>query len=91
VLVLIGVVGIQITARPDGVIAALLPFHGASQLLDAAVGEPVAFWPRLARTAAYSAALLIIAWVAWRRRAGARRSSGAVAVTHADDRASVGE
>ena len=91
VLMLIGIVGIQITARPDGVISALLPFHGASQLLDAAVGAPVAFWPRLALTAAYSAALLTIAWAAWRHRAGARRSSGAVAVAHADDRARVRE
>src|SRR5262249_40116734 len=36
VLVLIGIVGIQITADPGTVISALLPFHAASQLLDAA-------------------------------------------------------
>ena len=40
VLIPIGIVGIQITARLDGVISPLLPFHGASQLLDAAVGAP---------------------------------------------------
>jgi hypothetical protein len=74
VLVLIGIVGIQITAAPDTIISALLPFHAASQLLDAAVTTPVALWPRLGATAGYSAALLAIAWAAWRHRAGMRRS-----------------
>jgi hypothetical protein len=78
VLVLIGIVGIQITAEPDTVISGLLPFHAASQLLDAAVGAPVAFWPRLALTAAYGAVLLTIAWAAWRHRAGAGRSPGTI-------------
>jgi len=73
VLVLIGIVGIQITADPDTVISALLPFHAASQLLDAADSAPATFWPRLALTVAYSAVLLAIAWAAWRRRAGTRR------------------
>src|SRR5262249_26489179 len=74
VLVLIGIVGIQITADPGTVISALLPFHAASQLLDAADGAPATFWPRLALTVAYSAVLLTIAWAAWRHRARARRS-----------------
>src|SRR5215831_3845181 len=78
VLILIGIVGIQITADPDTVISALLPFHPASQLLDAVGGAPAAFWPRLALTVAYSAVLLAIAWAAWRHRAGARRSPGTV-------------
>jgi hypothetical protein len=78
VLVLIGIVGIQITAEPDTVISALLPFHAASQLLDAAVGAPAAFWPRLAFTVAYGAVLLAIAWAAWRHRAGAGRSPSAI-------------
>ena len=78
VLVLIGIVGIQITADPDTVISGLLPFHAASQLLDAAVGAPATFWPRLALTAAYSAVLLAIAWAAWRHRAGVRRSPNTV-------------
>jgi len=74
VLVLIGIVGIQITAEPDTVISALLPFHAASQLLDDAVAAPAAFWPQLAATVGYSAALLAISWAAWRRRAAVRRS-----------------
>jgi hypothetical protein len=78
VLVLIGIVAIQITAEPDTLISALLPFHAASQLLDAAVGAPAAFWPQLALTMAYSAALLTIAWAAWRHRAGTRRSPSAI-------------
>jgi hypothetical protein len=90
VLILIGIVGIQITARPDGVISALLPFHGASQLLDAAVGAPVAFWPRLAFTAVYSAALLTIAWAAWRRRAGARKSPRTITPARRNDPARAG-
>jgi hypothetical protein len=73
VLVLIGIVGIQITADPDTVISALLPFHAASQLLDDATGTPAALWPRLALTTAYSAALLAVAWASWRHRAGIRR------------------
>ena len=77
VLVLIGIVGIQITADPDTVISAVLPFHAASQLLDA-VGAPAAFLPRLALTVAYGAALLAIAWAAWRHRAGARRSPSTI-------------
>ena len=75
VLVLIGIVGIQITAEPDTLISAILPFHAASQLLDAAVGAPTALWPRLALTVAYSAGLLAIAWAAWRHRTGARSLS----------------
>jgi len=85
VLVLIGIVGIQITADPDTVISAVLPFHAASQLLDAAVAAPTAFWPRLAATVGYSTALLVIAWAAWRRRAAARRPPGQVATTCAGD------
>jgi len=78
VLVLIGIVGIQITADPETLISALLPFHAASQLLDAATGAPTAFWPRLALTVAYSTALLAIAWAAWRHRAGTCRSPGTI-------------
>jgi hypothetical protein len=70
-LVLIGVVGIQLTARSDTVISRLLPFHAPGQLLDASTGGQVAFWPRLAVTAGYAVALLAIAWLAWLRRAAA--------------------
>jgi len=71
VLVLIGIVGVQVTAKPDTVISALLPFHDARQLLDAAVSAPAAVWPRLAVTAVYAAALTVVSWIAWRARAAA--------------------
>jgi hypothetical protein len=45
VLVLIGIVGIQVTSSRYAVIARL-PFHSAAQLLDASVSTPVSFWPR---------------------------------------------
>jgi len=85
VLILIGIVGIQITASPDTTIATLLPFHAARQLLDAAVATPTPFWPHLAVTAIYSTALLGITWAAWRRRAAARRPPAPAATARTDD------
>lgn len=85
VLILIGIVGIQITAQPDTLISALLPFHSARQLLDAAVGASATFWPQLAATAVYSTALLGITWIAWSRRTAARRSPVPVTFPPADD------
>ena len=85
VLILIGIVGIQITASPDTTIASLLPFHAARQLLDAAVATPTPFWPQLAVTAIYSTALLGNAWAAWRRRAAARRPPAPAATARTDD------
>jgi hypothetical protein len=67
-LVLIGLVGIQLTARQDGGIGRLLPFHPAVQLLDASAGAQVAIWPRLVVSAGYAVGLLGVAWVAWLRR-----------------------
>jgi len=75
VLVLIGIVGIQVTTQPDTVISKLLPFHAAAQLLDAATSTPVTLWPRLAASVGYAAALLAITWAAWRRRATARHAT----------------
>ena len=72
VLVLIGIVGIQVTTQPDTVISKLLPFRAAVQLLDAATSTPVTLWPRLVTCIGYGAALLVITWAAWRRRATAR-------------------
>lgn len=77
-LVLIAIVGIELTARSDTVISKLLPFHAAGELLDAAVGAPVSVWPRLAASAAWGAALLGVAWLAWLRRMALRVGRGAV-------------
>jgi len=87
VLILIGIVGIQITADPDTVIAAVLPFHAARQLLDAAVTTPAAVWPRLAVTVVYSTVLLGFTWAAWRRRAAARGAPAPVTTARPDDAA----
>jgi hypothetical protein len=46
--------------------------HAAAQLLDAATSTPVTLWPGLAATIGYGAALVVITWAAWRRRATAR-------------------
>lgn len=70
ILVLMGIVGIQVTAKPDTIVPRLLLFHAARQLLDAAVSGPVALWPRLAFTIGYSAILLGISWAAWCSRCG---------------------
>jgi len=91
VLILIGIVGIQITASPDTIIATLLPFHAARQLLDAAVATPAMFWPQLAFTVVYSTALLGIAWAAWRRRAAARGAPAPVTTARANDPAAARE
>jgi hypothetical protein len=76
VLVLIGIIGIQVTARPDTLISKVLPFHAAAELLDASTSSPVTPWPRLAVEACYGAALLLIAWAMWLRHAGVRRQAG---------------
>ncbi len=75
VLVLIGIVGIQVTAGPGTVISKALPFHAAGQLLDSAAGPPLTPWPRLAAGVGYGAGLLVITWAAWIRRATARRAA----------------
>ena len=79
VLVLIGIVGIQVTAGPGTVISKALPFHSVAQLLDASTSTPVTLWPRLAAGLGYGAALLVIAWAAWLRRAAAGRPGGRTA------------
>lgn len=78
VLVLIGIVGIQVTASPDTFISKALPFHSAAQLLEASTDVPVALWPRLAFGLGYAAALLVFAWAAWLRRAAVRRPASPV-------------
>ena len=75
-LVLIGFVGIQLTARSDTGISWFLPFHAAGELLDASVGAPASIWPRLAISAGYGAALLGVAWLAWMRQMALRYPDG---------------
>jgi hypothetical protein len=67
-LVLIGVVGIQLTTESDTNFSRVLPFGAPGQLLDASTGAVAAIWPRVAAGLAYAAVLLAIAWLAWLRR-----------------------
>jgi hypothetical protein len=86
-LVLIGIVGIQLTGRSDSGISRLLPFHAAEQMLQSSVGTPVSIWPRLIVSVGYGVALLAIAWLAWLRRIAARGARGRNPVRdHGEDR-----
>ncbi len=68
VLILIGVVGIQLTLQQGNGPARFLPFWGGQKLLDEAGGTAgSAFWPIIA-AAAYGAALFCAAVVAVNRR-----------------------
>jgi hypothetical protein len=75
-LVLIGLVGIQLTSQSDTAFTRLLPFHAAGQLLDASIGTSTSIWPKLAVSAGYGAGLLGVAWLAWWRRVALRGSRG---------------
>lgn len=60
-LVVIGVVGIQMAADPDSVVAKVLPFHEPQALIIAGVDGHGAVWMPLVWTALYGIALLTLA------------------------------
>jgi hypothetical protein len=74
-LVLIGVVGIQLTVDSGSTLAKALPFHAASQLLDAGVGGAATPWANLLLGVSYGGVLLVLAWALWARRASLRPAS----------------
>lgn len=74
VLVLIGLVGVQMTADSESLISKLLPLHAAERLLDASLTTPVSIWPWLGLSIGYGIVLLALAWFAWLRRASVRGS-----------------
>jgi hypothetical protein len=74
-LVLIGVVGIQLTVDSGSTLAQILPFHAAARLLDAAVGGSAQMWPNVLLGVCYGGVLLILAWALWARRASVRPPS----------------
>jgi hypothetical protein len=75
VIVLIGFVGIQLTARTDSAVSSVLPFHGPAQLLDASAGVASAgVWSRVVLTLGYALVLVAVAWLAWLRRVAVRAS-----------------
>ena len=62
-LVVIGVVGMQMATRGQGLIAKLLPFYGPRRLIDTAVEGSGSVAGPLLQTALYGVALLIVARV----------------------------
>jgi len=72
-LVLIGVVGIQLSLSGDALVGRFLPFWGPRRLLDAALGEPVNVGVMVMVSLAYAAALLGFALWLMTRRVAIRR------------------
>ena len=75
VLILIGVVGIQLTLVSAQTLAKLLPFWGAERLIERSIDEPGAVGAALPVSLAYAAGLLVMAAVLMRRRAPAAQSA----------------
>lgn len=60
-LVIIGVVGIQMAAAPDSIVAKVLPFHAPQTLITAGVEGQGAILAPLLWTAAYGVGLMVLA------------------------------
>jgi hypothetical protein len=69
VLILIGIVGVQLTLDSTQTIAKLLPFWGAQRLLNHSIDTTVAIGPAIAVGLLYATALLAVAAYIVRRRA----------------------
>jgi hypothetical protein len=72
-LVVIGVVGMQMATRGQGVVAKILPFYGPRRLITTAVDGSGAVAGPLLQTAAYGVGLLILARLFMARRLVVRR------------------
>ena len=88
VLVLIGVVGVQLTLYSTQLMAKFLPFWGGQRLLDHSVNAGVAVGAAVPANILYAAALFAIATYIMRRQAprvggAARHRADAVASIHA--------
>jgi hypothetical protein len=73
-LVLIGVVGVELTIGSDSGLAKALPFWGADRLLDESLRSHGGVGGALFAAAAYTGALLIAALALQARRVGIRRA-----------------
>jgi hypothetical protein len=71
-LVLIGIVGVQLTLGSDAGVARALPFWGADRLLDESLRSGGAVGDALFAAAAYTGALLVAALALQARRVGIR-------------------
>jgi hypothetical protein len=72
-LVLIGVVGIQLSLDPSVVLAKVLPFYGPERLIDSSLGSTFSVWIVVAASLAYAAALLVGSLLLMGRRVRVRR------------------
>jgi hypothetical protein len=77
-LVLIGIVGIQLAARHDTVVAKCLPFYGARRLIDDGIAGSGGMAGPVLQTLLYAVALLVIAEVLTRPRLTVRRHASLV-------------
>jgi hypothetical protein len=74
-LVLIGVVGIQLSLDSEAAIGRLLPFYGARKLLDISMGDPGSVWGAVALSLLYATALTALALLLMARRVRVERHS----------------
>ncbi len=72
-LVLIGVIGLQLSANPKSFIARILPFHSPRQIIASSLDAQGAIAAPLLQTAIYGLALLVVARVFVARRVDVRR------------------
>lgn len=72
-LVLIGVIGLQLSASPTSWIAKILPFHSARQIIASSLDAQGAIAVPLLQTAVYGLALLVVARIFVARRVDVRR------------------
>lgn len=76
VLILIGVVGVQLTLDSTQLVAKLLPFWGSQRLLDYASGDVGSIGPAVVVDLGYALVLLAVGGYAGRRRAPGLRVTG---------------
>ncbi len=72
-LVLIGVVGIQLSLSSDATLGKFLPFWGPRQLLDVSIGASHSIAEAVGTSLAYAAALFVAAVILMARRLKVRR------------------
>ena len=72
-LVLIGVIGLQLSANPTSWIARVLPVHSARQIIASSLDAQGAIAVPLLQTAIYGLALLVVARIFVARRVDVRR------------------
>jgi hypothetical protein len=72
-LVLIGVVGIQLSLSGSSFLSKVLPFYGARRLIDASLGASVSIWTGVGVTVAYAAGLFALSFVLSSRAVRVRR------------------